>query len=267
MFGRINKPLKGVTYSGENHVIDATQSSPEAAVSPALQEKGNEFLGNAMNIQEAQRNIFSFTQTQPSLKTEPTPRKRRYEPPQYQAAEIMYKAARPHKVPSSRISAGVLSAAGPDRYRTHDEKSYLRQHHHSKRHALIAVNPCAAVPMKARPWKPMTWLKYPRPQEEEWIKLEEQDKERRDCELALELGYETLVGNLQHIEIPGARDLNRSWKNYLSIDPMEWGFPYNKGEMESPDNIHSRQQPYLAHQVKERLWKYPRTKFLHTSDD
>uniref|UniRef100_A0A2C9LXL1 Uncharacterized protein n=1 Tax=Biomphalaria glabrata TaxID=6526 RepID=A0A2C9LXL1_BIOGL len=71
--------------------------------------------------------------------------------------------------------------------------------------------------------------------------------------MAVELGYETLVGNLLYIEIPHGTDINRSWQNYLSEDTMEWGFPYYKGTSERP---RMRQpEPYLAHQVSGKCLK------------
>lgn len=59
--------------------------------------------------------------------------------------------------------------------------------------------------------------------------------------------YETLVGNLLYIDIPGGRDVNRSWQNFLSQDEMDWGFPYFKGSKERPRA--TQPEPYLAHQV------------------
>ncbi|KAH9494529.1 hypothetical protein Btru_042359 [Bulinus truncatus] len=90
----------------------------------------------------------------------------------------------------------------------------------------------------------------------DWKIVEENLKEQRDHELAVELGYETLIGNILYIDIPNGNDINRSWQNYLSEDPIEWGFPYYKGTTERP---RMRQpDPYLAHQVVEKLWKFPK---------
>ncbi|XP_035829739.1 uncharacterized protein LOC101860951 [Aplysia californica] len=177
-------------------------------------------------------------------------------------AEVMYKAHRGSVRQNADLS--VLAYAGPDRERVKDERQRLSQYRSRPRDA-INMNPSVVVPMKSRPWKPMTCLKYPPTKEEKWRKLEEEDKERRDHELALELGYETLVGNLLYMDIPGARDLNRSWLNYLSPDPFEWGLPYTKGTINPPRC--RMPEPYLAHQVKERLWKYPRTKLFHSQED
>ncbi|KAK0064151.1 hypothetical protein Bpfe_006336 [Biomphalaria pfeifferi] len=91
---------------------------------------------------------------------------------------------------------------------------------------------------------------------DDWRIVEQALKDRREHEMAVELGYETLVGNLLYIQIPHGTDINRSWQNYLSEDTMEWGFPYYKGTTERP---RMRQpEPYLAHQVVEKLWKAPK---------
>jgi len=168
----------------------------------------------------------------------------------------------------SKTGISCLRNSGPDRNPVTEEKAAMNRYRPTKggiRKAPININPACAVPIRARPWKPMTWLPYPPPKVEAWQEEEERDKDSRDCQMAMDLGYETLVGNILHIEIPGAPDLNRSFQNFLSSDPVEWGFPYNKGTVDRPRCC--LPQPYLAHQVKERLWKYPRTRLFQTKDE
>jgi len=179
-----------------------------------------------------------------------------------QPAEVMYKPAKPMIPNCSENPISVLAWAGPDRERIREERRDLQKYRPGGSNknkismTLKTSKPC--------PWKPMTWLPYP-PTDVygQWEKVEAERKQMADHEMALELGYETLVGNIQYIHIPGAKDLNRSWQNFLSDDPVEWGFPYEKGSSDRPRCCVP--QPYLAHQVKERLWKYPKTRLFQSS--
>lgn len=177
--------------------------------------------------------------------------------PMFAPAEVMYKPAkRLRKFPE----LSVLRAAGPDREQVKDEREHFNQYRPAPMgHSYL--KPDFSDSRRSRPWKPLTWLQYPPPIEDRWKKREDKCKDMRDHGMALKLGYETLVGNLQYLKIPGAKDLDRSWQNFLSSDEMEWGFPYEKGTIEKP-RVYVP-EPYLAHQVKERLWKYPRTRIFH----
>ncbi|CAG5136695.1 unnamed protein product, partial [Candidula unifasciata] len=126
------------------------------------------------------------------------------------------------------------------------------------------INPTCTVPMRTKGYAHKSRTRRTS-SEEEWRIWEERDKDRRDHELAVELGYETLVGNLLYIDIPGGNDINRSWQNFLSGDLMEWGFPYEKGSIERPRM--KQPEPYLAHQVKEKLWKFPRSRTFQTTQE
>ncbi|GFS26392.1 hypothetical protein ElyMa_001717000 [Elysia marginata] len=157
---------------------------------------------------------------------------------------------------------------GPDSSVLLQEKDRYRQFRTLCSHPASETfnpNPAAITPLTARP-NPHTRAAASRHAKGScpmgWKEREERLKDYRDHLLAEEIGYETLVGNLLYIDIPNGRDINRSWENFLRDDVMEWGFPYYKGSRERP-RVKQR-EPYLAHQLKEKLWKYPKTRIFYS---
>ncbi|XP_059161399.1 uncharacterized protein LOC131944652 [Physella acuta] len=153
----------------------------------------------------------------------------------------------------------VSSYAGPDRQL--DLERYNLNLYKKNCQREWTSNAAASDPPRAQ--KSKLYRVKKKKQVDDWLKAEEKTKERRDHELAVELGYETLVGNLLYIDIPGGRDVNRSWENFLSHDEMDWGFPYFKGSKERPRA--KQPEPYLAHQVVEKLWKFPKARLTRTN--
>ncbi|BFZ10420.1 hypothetical protein BsWGS_13459 [Bradybaena similaris] len=191
-------------------------------------------------------------------------------------AEVMYKAAarviqdptKPlHRRPCAAYIPGT-SVRGAQGGSNRQDTEAMRRELLKYRRACSTkwqLNPACTVPMRAKPYSHSSRMSTAAAPVEEWIIWEERDKDRRDHELAVELGYETLVGNLLYIDIPGGNDINRSWQNFLSEDAMEWGFPYEKGSIERPRM--KWKEPYLAHQVKEKLWKFPRARTFQTAQE
>lgn len=162
---------------------------------------------------------------------------------------------------------GLAIQPGPDRETLLEERNHYR--HLKTRCSYLPSetfnpNPAAMTPFIARPNPHVRAAsrRVDRNFQMGWKEREERLKDYRDHLLAEEIGYETLVGNLLYIDIPKGRDINRSWENFLSDDVMEWGFPYYKGSKERPRM--KQREPYLAHQLKEKLWKYPKTRIFHS---
>ncbi|RUS73321.1 hypothetical protein EGW08_018914 [Elysia chlorotica] len=153
--------------------------------------------------------------------------------------------------------------SGPDKNRIPEEKEhYLNYRTDRSEPDMFNPNSAAATPLTARRKRRAPPKSIFLKRELGWREKEERLKNFRDHKLAEEIGYETLVGNLLYIDIPKGKDINRSWQNFLSYDVMEWGFPYYKGSKERP-RIKQR-EPYLAHQLKEKLWRYPKTRIYHS---
>ncbi|GFN74939.1 hypothetical protein PoB_000144500 [Plakobranchus ocellatus] len=167
------------------------------------------------------------------------------------------------RLPGNNLAIGQ----GPDRHRVAEERQYYRQFKSDGCRGPVKLNSSMLTPIDVQPGTNTKAMLNSRKGNfrSTWAEKEERLKDYRDHLLAEQIGYETLVGNLLYIDIPRGRDINRSWQNFLSDDIMEWGFPYYKGSRDRPRL--KFKEPYLAHQLKEKLWRYPKTRLFFSSAD